>query len=210
MVMSKEARNDIAALLPRGEFTAVHIRRARRFTECSGLHYGRGGIICSLAAAVALDRAVFLLAGRNNVHCVVNIRHNDMLKRIGGDGRSTVLGGKRRLRFQIPVQLILPYPVVFALSLRRVGAGVKEPEVYDRRFAVGTVDEQIIVAYARHVARRREASGVTLVVFHLGFLADAAFVVMVAEDDGKLQAALGYRLQNRVQRFLRAFNALAS
>ena len=33
---------------------------------------------------------------------------------------------------------------------------------------------------------------------------------MVAEDDGKLQAALGYRLQNRVQRFLRAFNALAS
>ena len=56
-------------------------------------------------------------------------------------------GGKRRLRFQIPVQLILPYPVVFALSLRRVGAGVKEPEVYDRRFAVGTVDEQIIVAF---------------------------------------------------------------
>ena len=120
-----------------------------------------------------------------------------------------VPGGKCRLCFQIPVDLILPHPVVFALTLRRVGAGVEEPEVHDRHFSFGVIDEQIVVAHTRHVARRREASGVALVICHLGFLADTALVVVVAEDDGELQAAFGHRLQERIQRLLRALDALA-
>lgn len=132
-----------------------------------------------------------------------------MLECVGGNRRSAVLGGKGRFRFQIPVELILPHPVVFALSLRGIRPGVEEPEVHGRCFAVGAADEQIIVAHARHIARRREAARVALIVFHLRFLADAALIVMVAEDDGKLQPALGDRLQDRVQRLLRALDAPA-
>ena len=132
-----------------------------------------------------------------------------MLEGVGRDGRPAVFLRQGSLGLQVPVELVLPDPVVLALPLRRVGAGVEEPEVHGRRCAVGAVDEQVVVSNARHAAGLSQAAGVAPVIFQLRLLVHAALVVMIAEDDGKRQLPRGDRLQDRVQRLLRAFHAPA-
>ena len=122
-----------------------------------------------------------------------------MLESVGRDGRPAVFLRQGSLGLQVPVELVLPDPVVLALPLRRVGAGVEEPEVHGRRCAVGAVDEQVVVSNARHAAGLSQAAGVAPVIFQLRLLVHAALVVMIAEDDGKRQLPRGDRLQDRVQ-----------